>query len=173
MKTIFYWILCVLFLPICSFAQTSEGQILKQYGELQDQTAVDSSFAEFITELTLDPNNPAIHLKLADLYYKHGMYELAIVSYRRVLQFNPQSAVSHHGLSLVFRKKSMKAYELSEMETAVSLDPLNPQLVYELGVLYMEPETYDYKKAKKTYQALVKLNSPLLTEKLGKLVLIE
>jgi tetratricopeptide (TPR) repeat protein len=160
-----------LFLSLSTAAAT-EAQQAQQLQQMQEQQAVDTRFADFFEKLRQNPKDPQLHYALAELYLERDLLELAQVSFRRALVLNPSLAPAHMGLSKLYRKKKLKALEVYEMETAVQIAPDNEDYRYQMGVLYMEPESFDYKKAKKQYEALKKMNSPLAI-KLGSLMEID
>lgn len=155
---------CV-FLGMTSAAvQASELEQVKQFEQLQQQKKSDSRFADFFEALQKSPRDPQVHLQLAQLYLEQNLLELAAESFRCALILNPRLAEAHVGLSHLYRKKRLKALEVKEMETAVQVAPEAPRIRFEMGVLYMEPESFDYKKAKAQYKALQKLASPLAVD---------
>jgi len=159
--------------PLSVFGQTSETAIVQQAVQLQQETPADTRIMDYFEQMKANPTDSAIHVKLGDIYYERALYELAINSYRHALELQPKTASAHLGLSQVFRKKKLRALELVEMEAAVADAPEDPALLLKLGVLYMEPEHFDYKKAKKQYEALKKLQSPLAAQLGGKMGLVD
>lgn len=154
------------------YAQTGGIDQVKQFEKLREQQAGDTRFADLFAEIQKSPRNPQTHLALAQTYLEKGLLELAQESFHRVLKLDSKLAVAHFGLSKVYRKKKIKKLEVLELETAVAQAPDNDQYRYELGVVYMEPDTFDYKKAKKQYKALKKMESPLAS-KLAQLLEID
>ncbi len=166
-------ILFFLFLfPSSLFAQGSETEILRQMQQLQSQAPTDTRIAEYFERLKAAPRDPEIHFQFGELYRERGLFELSIASYQRALQFNSSLAKAHVGLSKVYRKKGLKRLELFELQEAVRVSPQDPELRLALGVLLMEPETFDYNQAKKQYKELKKMESPL-AEKLATLMGIQ
>jgi cytochrome c-type biogenesis protein CcmH/NrfG len=161
----------IIFNPL-SYAQTGGIGQVKQFEKLREQQAGDTRFADLFAEIQKSPRNPQTHLALAQTYLEKGLLELALESFHRVLKLDSKMAVAHFGLSKVYRKKKIKTLEVSELEAAVAQAPGHDQYLYELGVLYMEPDTFDYKKAKKQYKALKKMESPLAA-KLAQLLEID
>lgn len=155
----------LLLLPAAASAQ-SETEMLQQMQQIQSQTAVDTRIAEYFEKLKAAPRDPEIHFQLAEIYRDRALFELAIASYQRALQFNSGMAKAHLGLSKVYRKQVLKNLELFEMQEAVRVAPADPEMRYALGILLMEPQTFDYNSAKKQYKELKKLQSPL-AEKLA------
>ncbi len=145
--------------PSLAFSQsTTEAQ---QFQKLQEQGPADTKIMDYYEKLKVSPKDPQIHLALAQLFLERQLYELAIASFRRALSFQPNFASAHIGLSQAYRKKGLPELEISEMEAASQDDPNNLEIRFQLGVLYMEPAHFDYKKAKKQYDFLKKLQSPL------------
>jgi cytochrome c-type biogenesis protein CcmH/NrfG len=153
-----------LFPPLRLLAQAGETAIVKQAVQLQQEAPADTRIADIFEQLKAAPNDPAIHLKLGDVYFERALYELAIASYRQALRLQPVNAPAHLGLSRVFRKKQLPGLEISELEAAVAAAPEDAALRLKLGTVYMEPARFDYKKAKKQFEALKKMQSPLAAE---------
>lgn len=163
------FLLLILGIPLPVFAQSSETGLVQQMQQLQEQLPTESKYADFYDKIKANPKDPQLHLQLAKLYLEHQLFELAITSFRQALNLQPGLAEAHVGLSQVFRKKGLKGWELFEMAEALRLDPGNSENIYRLGVLYMEPANFDYKKADRQYKALQKMESPL-TAQLGQLM---
>jgi cytochrome c-type biogenesis protein CcmH/NrfG len=144
------------------------GQV-EQFQKLQEQQTVDTRFADYFQRLQQNPKDPQTHLALGQACLDKGLYEMAVVAFGRALEFDPALAAAHYGLSKTYRKKKVKNWEVIELEKAVAVSPQNDQYIYELGVVYMEPATYDYDKAKKQFKALQKQQSPLAA-RLGQLM---
>jgi uncharacterized protein HemY len=154
----------LLLFPAQLFAQASETAIIQQAVQIQQDTPADTRIADLFEQLKASPKDPQVHLKLGEVYLERSLYQLAIISFRQALVFQPKLAPAHVGLSKVFRKQKQNAWEVAEMAKAVEDEPENAQLRLKLGTLYMEPQHFDYDKAKKQFQALKKLNSPLALE---------
>ncbi|MDL1871510.1 tetratricopeptide repeat protein [Deltaproteobacteria bacterium PRO3] len=150
--------------PAPARGQASETAIVKQAVQLQQDAPADTRIADFFEQMKANPLDPGVHVKLGDIYYERALYELAIQSYRHALELQPKLATAHLGLSQVFRKKKIPALELAEMEAAVADAPEDPALRLKLGTLYMEPAHFDYKRAKRQFEALKKMQSPLALE---------
>lgn len=165
-----FFALCLFFVitPLAS-AQT-ETELLRQEIQLQSQGPQDSKIADYFEKLKQTPLNAELHYQLAAAYQEKNLLELALHSYQRALQIDPKLAKAQVGLSQIFHKKNLKAQELRAMAEASQLNPQDPQIRFDLGLLYMQPENFDYKMAKKQYDELKKMNSPLalrLAEKMG------
>ncbi len=154
-------VLGFLFFFVSAPCLATEASQVEQMQQLQEQIAVDPRFADYFEKIKQNPKDPQIHLALAQTYYERNLFELAIAAFQRALSFDASLAKAHEGLSHVYRKKKLKKLELMEMENAVLKDSENPDLRYQLAVLYMEPENFDYKKAEKQYNFLKKIESPL------------
>ncbi len=152
-------------------AQSGIGQV-EQFQKLQEQQVVDNRFMDYFQALAKNPRDPKLHLALAQVYLERDLLELSQESFQRALILDSQLAAAHYGLSKLYRKKKLKAHEVYEMEQAVATAPENGEYRYDLAVLYMEPDSFDFKKAKSQYKALQKMESPLAT-KLGKYLELE
>jgi len=151
------------------WAQTGGIGQVEQFQKLQEQQTVDTRFADYYSRLKQNPKDPQIHLALGQAYLDKSLTDMAILSFERALEFDPNLAAAHFGLSKTYRKKKVKIWEVYQLERAVAVAKSNDQYIYELGVLYMEPQSYDYDKAKKQFKTLKKMESPL-AQKLGQLM---
>lgn len=159
------WILiAAFFFPSSLLAQASETAIVQQAVQVQQETPADTRIADLYDQLKASPKDPQVHLKLGEVYLERSLYPMAIISFRYALVLQPNLAAAHVGLSKVFRKQKQNAWEISEMAKAVEAEPDNADLRLLLGTRYMEPQHFDYDKAKKQFQALKKMNSPLALE---------
>lgn len=166
-KTIFF--LPLFFFPALAWSQGSEMGQIQQMQKLQEQTPGETKFADLYEQLKANPRDPAIHTQLGMLYLEHKLFELSQSAFFQALSFQSSYAAAHVGLSQLYRQKGLKDRELMEMVEAVRLEPNNADYVYRLGVLYMEPTHFNYKKAEQQYRALEKMASPLVA-KLGQLM---
>jgi tetratricopeptide (TPR) repeat protein len=171
-KMWFIFFLALLLIPNATRAQTGGVGQVEQFQQLQEQQAVDTRFADYFQRLQQNPKDVQAHLALGQACLDKGLFEMAIVSFGRALEFDPTLAAAHYGLSKTYRKKKIKTSEVIELEKAVAVAPSNHQYIYELGVVYMEPESYNYDKAKKQFKELKKQQSPLAA-RLGQLMELE
>lgn len=157
------WILIpfLTLMPAALHAQASETAIVKQAMQVQQEAPADTLVADLYDQLKVHPKDAQVHLKLGEVYFERSLYPLAIISFRYALVLQPNLAAAHLGLSKVFRKQKQNAWEISELAQAVEIEPDNADLRLLLGTRYMEPQHFDYDKAKKQFQALKKMNSPL------------
>lgn len=156
-------ILLILFLVFSAlpiWAQSGVGQV-EQFQKLQEQLPVEKRFETYFEGLKKNPRDPQLHLALGNIYLERNLLELARESFKRVLILDKSLGAAHFGLSRLYRKKKLKALEVYEMEQAVATNPKNGEYRYELAVIYMEPESFDFKKAKAQYKALEKMEHPL------------
>lgn len=157
---------------ISGSTQASEYDQIRQMEALKKQEKGDTVFAEIIEKLSQSPKDFSLHYKMAQAYRQRGLLELAQVSCERVLKLKPTHAWAHVGLSLIFRQKKEDAWELYHLQQAAIKAPMDDKIRFKLGRLYMEPKAFDYKKAKKEYKALQKMQSPLAS-KLGRVMELE
>jgi Cytochrome c biogenesis factor len=167
LKNIIY--IAIAFLPFVAHAQGTETGQIRQMQQLQEQLPAETKFADLYDQLKANPKDPQLHLQLGHLYLEHRLFELSRSAFNRALQFQPGFAAAHAGLSQLFRQQGLKDREVLELVEAARLEPGNGDYLYRLGVLYMEPATFNYKMAEQQYKALQKMASPLAL-KLGQLM---
>lgn len=56
----------------------------------------------------LSSNTPEIYNEIGDLYLRKGMYDEAMAEYEKAIEVDPNYAISHFNLSIVYDKKGMK-----------------------------------------------------------------
>ncbi|MEP9409873.1 MAG: tetratricopeptide repeat protein [Candidatus Brocadia sp.] len=65
----------------------------------------------------LSLHTPEVHNEIGDLYLRKGMYDEAIEEYKKAIEADPNCAIAHFNLSIVYDKKGMK--EKAEEEYAI------------------------------------------------------
>ncbi len=56
----------------------------------------------------LSAHTPEVHNEIGDLYLRKGMYDEAIEEYKKAIDADPNCAIAHFNLSIVYDKKGMK-----------------------------------------------------------------
>jgi Flp pilus assembly protein TadD len=69
------------------------------------------------------PADPRVDDTLGWVYYKKGLYDLAIASFKRVVAAEPEDPSYHYHLGLAYAKKADKANARASLEKALSLKP--------------------------------------------------
>lgn len=64
--------------------------------------------AEESSRDTLSSNTPEVHNEIGDLYLRKGMYDDAVVEYKKAITADPNCAIAYFNLSIAYDKKGMK-----------------------------------------------------------------
>jgi len=73
------------------------------------------------------PNSPAVHVMLGDVYRDRKKYDEAEAEYLKAIELKPLSVPAHFGLAATFYRAFLYDKALPELETALRLEPQNPQ----------------------------------------------
>jgi tetratricopeptide (TPR) repeat protein len=73
------------------------------------------------------PNSPAVHVMLGDVYRDRKKYDEAEAEYRKAIELKPRDVPAHFGLAATFYRAFLYDKALPELETVLQLEPHNPQ----------------------------------------------
>ncbi|MBI2470852.1 MAG: PDZ domain-containing protein [Planctomycetes bacterium] len=71
----------------------------------------------------LSSDSADVHNEVGDLYLRKGMYDEAMVEYKKAIEADPGCAIAHFNLSIVYDKKGMKEEADEEYATYKKLKP--------------------------------------------------
>ena len=80
---------------------------------------------------------------LGDWYFNERHYPLAILTYKRALELDPECAAIHHRLGLAFYKEGEFDAAKDSFQKAISLNSLNAHYHYSLGQLLQDYHDLD------------------------------
>ena len=107
--------------------------------------------------LELDDTVAEAHTALAYvLFYADFDWAGAEREFKRAIELNPNSAISHHRYSECLKTRQRFAESLTEAQKAQDLDPLSPDIVSQMGAVYFFARRYD--EAIAQYQKALELN---------------
>jgi serine/threonine protein kinase/tetratricopeptide (TPR) repeat protein len=107
--------------------------------------------------LELDGSVAEAHTALAYvLFYADFDWAGAEREFKRAIELNPNSALSHSRYSECLKTRQRFTESLSEAQKAQDLDPLSPDIVSQLGAVYFFTRRYD--EAIAQYQKALELN---------------
>ena len=112
--------------------------LLVAYSSLVVRRNRDWRSQDSLATKTLEQNPEAVeaHLVLADVYCEDGMYDEAIVEFRRALRRTPGSARAYLGLGITYGKKGEYGSAISQIQQAIALDPEFADAYHSLGAIY-------------------------------------
>ncbi len=106
------------------------------------QGASDWTIASYRQTISLDPNNPRLHLELGGVYFALKDYDSAQREYETAISTKPDFANAHYNLAVIHQAKKDYAKALSEMRIVVQL---------------VDPNSADYQQAQNELKELEKL----------------
>jgi eukaryotic-like serine/threonine-protein kinase len=110
--------------------------------------------------LALDDTLGEAHAALAyATYYADWDWPIAEREFRRALELNPNSALSHVRYAECLKMRRRLSESMVEAQKAQELDPLSPEIVQQVGNVYFFMRRYD--DAITQYQKALELNSGL------------
>jgi tetratricopeptide (TPR) repeat protein len=94
--------------------------------------------------LELDDSLAEAHAALARAQYFYGWdWPSAEREFKRAVELNPNSAISHQGYSELLLARARFDESIAEAMRALELDPLSPQIVGNLAYAYLVMRRYD------------------------------
>ena len=73
------------------------------------------------------PNSPAVHVMLGDVYRDRKKYNEAEAEYHKAIELKPLNVPAHFGLAATFYRAFLYDKALPELTTVLRLEPQNPQ----------------------------------------------
>ena len=96
----------------------------------------DQARQEFEQELRLDPSNAAAECVLGELARQHQQFEEAVNHFSRAAQLDSHFSEAYLGLGISLIAVKRYADAIPPLETAVKLEPQNPDARYNLATAY-------------------------------------
>ncbi|HEX6829253.1 MAG TPA: tetratricopeptide repeat protein, partial [Burkholderiales bacterium] len=81
------------------------------------------AIAELQQSIAANPYNPAPHSNLGYAYFDAGNLDRAFEQHRRALELDPDAALSHYGIALVYRERGERALARWHWEQYLRLQP--------------------------------------------------
>jgi tetratricopeptide (TPR) repeat protein len=103
--------------------------------KLSDQEMYDEALLEFNSALELDPQQPGIIARIADIQSKQGKNDLALANYDKAIELDPTDPVLHTNRGVVLSKMGKIEESRESFKKAAEMDPMNAATnYYNLGV---------------------------------------
>jgi len=97
----------------------------------------------WIDTVKKSPYKARPHNSLGSAYFEEGMFDNAILEYRKALEIDPNSATGHYNLGRSYDKKSRLDEAISEYKKALVLKPRYALAHNNLGVDYYLKGNYE------------------------------
>jgi tetratricopeptide (TPR) repeat protein len=112
----------------------SERKVRQRLGDCYLEIGqIDEAQKEFILLSKLDPDNPEVIFKIAQLFENRDYTDSALANYKRVVELNPHHALAHFRLGVIFIKKNSFGEAKQELVQALKLNPDDHAPHYYLG----------------------------------------
>jgi tetratricopeptide (TPR) repeat protein len=130
---------------------------------LWDPNAPKDPVVEYRLRIAMEPENPALHNNLGNLYVLRNWMPEAVQAYKRTIELDPSSPVAWNNLGTAYLKMGKTGDALSAFEKSVKLDSHYALGWYNIGVAYDEQGKYD--EAIDNYLKAASLNPNILSVK--------
>jgi tetratricopeptide (TPR) repeat protein len=112
----------------------TERKVRERLGECYLKVGqIDEAQKEFILLSRLDPDDPDVLYKIAELFEKRDYTDSAMANYKKVTELNPRHARAHFRLGVIYVKKNNFGEAKQELAQVLKLDPDNSAPHYYLG----------------------------------------
>jgi tetratricopeptide (TPR) repeat protein len=122
---------------------TGPEPVAVQPESLWDPEAAEDPILSYRLRLATEPNNPALHNNLANVYVLRNWMDLAVQSYEKALDLAPGAPIIWNNLGTAHLKMGNTRAALSAFRKAVKADPRYALAWYNIGVIYDEVGDYD------------------------------
>lgn len=110
---------------------------------LWDKEAASDPITAYRVRLSSEPDNPALHNNLGNLYVLRNRMDEAIEEFKTAARLDRTSAVPWNNLGTVYKKIGKVLPAKDAFQKALSIDPSYALVYYNLGTLYDEAGDYD------------------------------
>jgi tetratricopeptide (TPR) repeat protein len=107
-------------------------------------------------KVSANPEDSQTQLQLANLKHDSGMFESAIINYKKYLETNPSNADARVDMGVCYFSLKNYSEAIAEMKKAIQYNPEHQLAYINLGIVYMSSGSLD--EAKKSWQKAVELN---------------
>jgi Flp pilus assembly protein TadD len=128
---------------------------------LFDPEAARDPVLTYRLRLATEPDNPALHNNLGNLYVLRNWMDEAVVSYKRALKLNPASHVAWNNLGTAYMKQGKLGPAMDAFHKAVDRNPRYALAWYNMAVIH--DTQGDYERMLDMYLKAVSLQPNLLS----------
>jgi tetratricopeptide (TPR) repeat protein len=90
-----------------------------------------------------EPNSPAVHVMLGDVYREGEKFNEAEAEYRKAIELKPLDVSAHLGLAATFYRLFHYDEALPELKTVFQLEPQNPQASFMMADILAYQRKFD------------------------------
>jgi len=122
----------------------SYSSLAGQWQYLAPSDSFPKAKAAAMKSLELDDTLAEAHAALAyAVFFADWDWPSAEREFKRAIELNPNSALSHRGYAIYLETRGRFNESTAEAQRAQELDPLSPEIVSELGFIYLDTRRYD------------------------------
>ncbi len=121
----------------------SEARVAEVAASIKMQNGYENALASYNSAISLNPYNPSLYLNLANFEAKNGKYDDAIKDLGRALQVKNNYLDAVFLLSQIYATKGDLQNAVIAAGIAVQLNPQNPVLLFQLGLLRYYAKDYN------------------------------
>ncbi len=127
---------------------------------LFDENAARDPVVTYRLRLATEPDNPALHNNLANLYVLRNWMEEAVAEYKKTLKLDPASYIAWNNLGTAYMKLGRPGDAMSAFRKSTDANPRYALAWYNMGVIHDDEGDYD--EAIEMYLKAVSLQPNLL-----------
>ncbi len=121
----------------------SEARVAEVAASIKMANGYENALASYNSAISLNPYNPSLYLSLANFEAKNGKYDEAIKDLGRALQVKNNYLDAVFLLSQIYATKGDLQNAVIAAGIAVQLNPQNPVLLFQLGLLRYYAKDYN------------------------------
>jgi tetratricopeptide (TPR) repeat protein len=127
---------------------------------LYDKEMAQDPVVTYRLKLATQPNNPALHNNLGNLYVLRNWMDEAIQEYRKAIKLSPGSYAAWNNLGTTYLKMGRSSQAMEAFKKAVEINPRYALAWYNIGVI--KDDAGDYDGAIDSYLKAISLQPDLL-----------
>lgn len=113
--------IATLSVPVTEMRQVVSSESKSSHASVMEKSSTIEKKASANDKLS--SKTPDVHNEIGDLYLRKGMYDEAMAEYKKAIEVDPDYAIAHFNLSIVYDKKGMKEEADEEYATYKRLKP--------------------------------------------------
>ncbi len=111
----------------------------------------------------------AFYINRGNLYQEHKKWELALSSYDKAIQVNPNDANTYHNRGVLYQEHKKWELALADYNKTIQINPNNANSYYNRGVIYYKHKKWELALA--DYNKAIQINPNYATAYIGRGVL--
>lgn len=134
--------------------------LAEMYGRIGAPEQAESHFAKAKAQA---PNDDDIYYKEGNAYFDDQKFDLAIGSYRKALNLNPDNKLALNNIGVAYMEKKEYPLAAEKFKQVLEMDPNYEMAILNLGIIYDE-HIVDKAQALEYYDRYLALDAPRSTE---------